>query len=712
MKRIAKYVAVSLSGVASLATSAAVAQEAKKAEQAGSSTRSTVSQQDIVVTANKMNARSASDTPIAVSAFSQDMLDNMGAKGLSDFLQTAPGVGIIETAPGNNYIQIRGASSNYGDATVGFYLNDLPFALIGSGELPSASALDLERVEVLRGPQGTLYGAGSLGGTIRILTKQPELTKFSGNASASYSTINSGGDTFRGSGVLNVPIIEDKLAVRFAAAYEDVGGYIDAPLLGMKDINKGTVEVYRGQLKWAATDNLEANISAWIYRNKADSSGLTSASAEDDYDLNLAFPLSNISNYDLYNGTLSWDVAGISIYSATSYMTAKGIQTLDFFSAPGFPITSDIKTDVFSQETRITSSNESRLSWLLGGFYSNTKQQARIYTVDDNPFVGPVFLDTNFSIASSMSKQYSVFGQVAYELVPDKLKASVGLRYFKNDKSDHESAATAVLFIGFFGLSPTRKASYKDVSPRFNLAYTPTDDTLIYATIAKGFRSGVIQAAFNLIIEFPNVPNFVPEETLWSYELGVKHTALGGQLYGELAGYYNKWSDLQAIVSSGYLNTSGNARSYGLDFLFDLKPAAVEGLSLQVSGNWNDSSYTSVIPGAVVRVGDRVDLVPKWTLNGSINYIKTLADELTGTLYLGAQYMSKRENRGIMGLFVGDDITLVTGRVGVETGRYRFAVFAENLLNENGNMAPNITRPFQVLRPRPRTVGAEVRVSF
>lgn len=708
MKRIIKSIAISVGGLASLAPNAVAAQETDRPSRS-------LGAGEIVVTANKLDARSASDTPIAVSAFSQDILDNMGAKGLSDFLQTAPGVSIVEGAPGNNYVQIRGASSVFGDPTVGLYLNDLPFALVGSGELPAASTLDLDRVEVLRGPQGTLYGASSLGGTIRILTKQPNLTKFSGNASASYSSIGHGEGIFRGTGVLNVPIVEDKLAVRFAVSYEDAGGWIDAPTLGKKDVNDTKSQVYRGALKWAVTDNLEANFTAWISRTKADSTGQSSANATKDYDLTLPFLLPVKSNYDLYNGTLSWDLGGVNVYSATSYMKLKLKQVLNFNPIPGYRITSDVQgVDVFSQEIRITSASENRLSWLLGAFYSNTDELVDNYVDPGNPLIGLFFVDEHVQNSRIRSKQYSLFGQLGYKLVPDKLEASVGLRYFKNDQSNTEFGATGLFLFGLNGLPATRKASFNDISPRFNLSYTPSKDTLIYATVAKGFRSGLIQGALGYALGYPNAPSDVAEESLWSYEIGLKQTLFDGQLYTELAAYRNDWKDVQTSSALGYIVNAGDSRAYGADFLFSYTPNAVKGLNVQVSGNWNDSTYVRIGPAGfgAFEKGNRVVLVPEWTLNGSLNYRHPLSDTLTGSIYLGVQYTDRKENRGTGLVLISDPVTLATARVGVEKGNYQLNVFVDNLLNEDGNMSPDISRPSEVVRPRPRTFGVEVKASF
>lgn len=666
--------------------------------------------EEIIVTADKLNAVAISDSPIAVSAFGQEAIDEMGASELVDFLQLAPGVGIIENSPGQNFIQIRGASSNFGDATVGFYLDDLPFTLLNNTQLPSATSFDLERVEVLRGPQGTLYGAGSLGGTVRVLTKKPDLENFSGNARVSGSSISDGGETFTGGGVLNVPLVEGVLGARVAVSYTDAGGFIDSSGTGDDEVNEGEVANFRGKLRWLPTDNFEANLSAWISKNEFDSSGWSTAGT--DFDLTLPFLLPVDSNYDLFNGTLSWDVGDINIFSATSYIDYELFQVVDL-SALGFPLTSDITQDVFSQEVRITSAGESRFSWMVGGFYMEADEIANNTLTPDNPLVGTLLLTPEVSASNFRSEQWSLFGQAQYELVPNSLTASLGLRYFEDERDDIESATTALVLFSVLGLDRERSESYDDVSPRFNLSYTPSDDVLIYGTISKGFRSGNIQPALGLIQGFPSAPNSIEEENLWSYELGTKITGLDGQLYTELAVYYNDWTDVQGTSAGGFFVNAGDAEAYGIDFLFDYSPAGAPGLSLQLSGNWNDTTYTDIDPSVPgLSEGDRVDLVPELTLNASASYGWSISDGLLGSLYLGAQYTDARENRGTGLELFGDEITMVTGRLGISSGAYDLYLFVENALDEDGSISPNINRPFEVLRPQPRTVGAEIRLQF
>ena len=180
----------------------------------------------ITVTAQKRE-ENLLDVPLSISAFTNNMLQDMGASELADFLQTAPGVGIIDDQSGTQLIQIRGVNSTYGNALVGYYLDELPFTLIGNTQVPDVRTYDLERVEVLRGPQGTLYGDGSIGGTIRILTKNPVLDQFQASGEVDGIATAHGDSSWAAKGMLNVPFAKDTLASAhrgFARRFWRLGG--------------------------------------------------------------------------------------------------------------------------------------------------------------------------------------------------------------------------------------------------------------------------------------------------------------------------------------------------------------------------------------------------------------------------------------------------------------------------------------------------------
>ena len=220
--------------------------------------------EEIVVTAEKLHGRSASEIPIAMSVLSGSDIEFKGYTETNELLRQTPGVVADQTGLGVSNISIRGASAA-GDPTVGFYLDDLPFLLPQIGILPDLNPYDLDHVEVLRGPQGTLYGASSVGGTIRILTKAPVHNEFSAKFTAGYSAFDGGSGGYKAQGAVNVPLIDDKLSVRLVGSRIDRGGYIDLPLTGERNYNDSREDSYRARIRYTPSDAVELNASYWSF---------------------------------------------------------------------------------------------------------------------------------------------------------------------------------------------------------------------------------------------------------------------------------------------------------------------------------------------------------------------------------------------------------------------------------------------------------------
>ncbi len=657
--------------------------------------------QEIIVTAQKREER-ALDVPLSISAFTNNSMREQGAAQLADFLQTAPGVGIVDGETGVQSIQIRGINSVFGDSPVGYYLDELPFSFIGNAAVPDVRTFDVERVEVLRGPQGTLYGDGSIGGTIRVLTADPNLKNLQGDIDLMAMSTEDGADSYAAKGMLNIPIKEDRAALRLVASHEDFGGWIDDITNGVKDENDRSIDNYRAKLRLAPTEKLDLVFSAW--HTETDSLNSTSSLE------NRTSPNSRLVNevsYDLYSLTARYDFGWARLVSATSWMDFT-LKNLGSFG--GFPLITDQSQAVRSEELRLTSANDEGFRWTGGLFYRKVERplKAQVFT-----FVLDQFSD---------SKSYAVFGEGTWPLFDKKLDLTVGLRYFKDDRvrDDPVDAATLALIRTLNpSFSGRVDSSFDTVNPRLNLAWHLRDDWMLYTNVAKGLRTGQVQPVVSLITATligRTIPIGIDEETLWSYEVGAKGTFAGGRAALEAAAYYNDWKNLQlnavldAVSQLSALINGGTARTVGAELSLTLQP--VDDLSLRLTASHIDAEYTESKPGINIRKGDRVTSVPENTASLSATYRWPLTNSLKGFAYGIAQYTSDRVDL-LNNAIPSDDYTVVDMRLGVEGKAWGIYLFGDNLTDENGAIDVSfLTALGTAPRLRPRSYGVNTSFSF
>lgn len=659
--------------------------------------------EEVVVTAQKREEKLL-DVPIAITAVTSQSMEDSGAAQLADFLQGAPGVGIIDDQSGTQSIQIRGISSTYGNAPVGYYLDELPFSYIGNTQVPDVRTYDLERVEILRGPQGTLYGDGSIGGTIRILTKDPSLDNFQAGADLAGSQTSGGDDNFAARGMLNVPLKEDTLALRVVGSKESFGGWVDDSITGADDVNDRDIDSYRAKLRWKAGEQLDLTLSAWHSRQEATSN---SDSLQD----RTTFVPADDQNteYDLYSATVRYDFGRVSLVSATSVMEYSNDLLSSFFDLP-FNINED--QDLFSQELRLTSNADGVFRWTGGVFYREIKRRTLV-------------LLEAFNLTQDQTQKsdsYAVFGEGTLSLMDHKLDATIGVRYFEDDRLFREPVDPATLaFIqsldpDFTGES---RPTFHSFTPRFNLAWHPQDNWMVYGNIAKGFRTGQAQPIISLILAISqgtDIPSAVRPEELWSYEIGTKGTFAGGRASIEGAVYYNDWKDLQTLVVlnpqprvAGLVN-GGTARTAGAEVTLTVRP--IERLSLQAGAGYVDAKYTEDIAGTPILDGDRIVGVPKITLSGSATYRWPLTTKIGGFAHAGLQHTSERTDIASAAL-PSDSMTTLDTRLGIESGSWSAYLFGDNLTDEDAAVdARYLGADGPATRLRPRTYGLNVRYNF
>jgi iron complex outermembrane receptor protein len=525
---------------------------------ADADTASSGALEEVVVTATRRSER-LQDVPISVMAFSQEKLDAQGLKNIDDLSRLSPGVNFQRNgmSSAGNYndegsdINIRGVDSTAGTSTTGIYIDDSPIQTrhIGFGSINAFPALfDLDRVEVLRGPQGTLFGAGAEGGVVRFISPEPNLNKATGYARADVATTDGGAESYEGGAAFGAPIIDDVLAFRASVSFRRDGGWVDrvgytlspnsAAALPTPVYNGDTTEsnanfsettTARLALKWKVSDALEITPSIYYQRLQIND---TSA-----YWISLSNPASNIYRngnagtnpssdpFSLSAIRIKWDLGFASLFSNTSYYDRNQNATSDYTQylratwnsfgelANVFPSAGDNGYAQFQdnqrnfyQEFRLASSDtNARIVWNAGLFLSRLSENVPENIIDPtlnseviafsgpNPpvpvcgsFPCPGGLIFNGPVDRVVDKQIAGFGEVAFKLT-DTLKATAGVRISKLDYTG--SVAETGGFLGTTIITQS-SATEKPVTPKAVLSWQPDRDDLLYVSASKGFRPG------------------------------------------------------------------------------------------------------------------------------------------------------------------------------------------------------------------------------
>lgn len=670
--------------------------------------------EDIIVTATKSNQR-LKDVPMSIAALTDEELKKRGINNFADLALAVPSLSIQDSGAFQRRITIRGIGNVFGSSSlVGVYVDEIPVTGQPSTHL-DVRMHDLERVEVLRGPQGDLYGEASSGGTIRFITKKPELDASSGSAGFMTSAMRGGDASYEFKGMVNIPVITDELAIRVSGMLASEGGWLDQPARELENINDQEISNVRAKVLWAPTDDFTVETSATIHRNDA-GAGPIGEDADGNYDT-VFFPEKTPNfddNYDLFNITLNYDFGNVQLLGSSNYVSTERTSAylnarfpiepapapkLGYFVLPGG--VTDGST--FSQELRFSSGDQQSLFWTAGAFY----QDSKINTISGEGFyIGPENLPPAGpfgagDVTISTSKSWAAFGRASYYFF-DKLEAGIGIRYFDDERTQDTAPVSAF-----------QKANYDAISSRVFARYDISDDINMYASIAEGFRSGGFNIAGN--------PSYEPEDVL-SYELGTKMTLLDGQIETDIALFYSDYTNVQVIallpVGAGgtianVTSNLGEATIKGIEALFTWH--VTEQLSMGLSGNAVETEVTTAAPGGSHAVGDDLDLVPDYSGGVWLDYNFNWSANLPGFVRLdfNKQGSASYRNRSVGAHYfaMSDTIDMLNARLGVSTDNWTVEVFANNLLNERGFIDP-FWIELNGTRARPRTVGFRVGMDF
>jgi iron complex outermembrane recepter protein len=663
---------------------------------------------EVVVTAQKSGAQSLQEVPLAIQAFSGEELKEKNITSIDALVSAVPGAfeGQRQSAASRSY-NLRGAggSNANGDSPIGYYLDDVPFIVTNFGIAPPVRFIDIERVEVLRGPQGTLYGQGSSGGVFIFRTRDPDLNdfKFIGEAELG-STRGAGSENYGAAAAVSIPVIQDRLGVRVSGGHSFNPGWADAyygPFDGTPD-QKGVNEVKNDDLRVAALYKPAENISLrgqyWRFRPRQLFTGFT-ASVDPPYFQNTAGQSSFANgDFELWSFTASVDFESFSVTSATSNLEGNfginiPLSPAGFFSSQFFP-------EMFAQELRAYSTGTSPLHWVLGASYQDGEgPQANQLR---NPAVN-INADNN-----TITENYAAFGEISYDLLDGKLVPLVGLRSY-HDKRTFEDSTSSL-------------PSTKDVTTwRVNLSWLPTADLTLFVTAATGFRAGIVQSQVQVeSLRLAGVPASVAlePETSTNYEAGLKWRTPGRAVSVGLNVYETKYEDLQtntpgAISGVNGFSNFGNATSRGVDYEIQWR-TPVQGMILSLVGNSGKSEFDRVAPAVqsalpLFRPGSRLVNSIQHTSRFDIAYSRTLTGQFEG--FGNVSYARVGDRLQSSGLYA-DAYGLINATLGVRAGRYELALIGDNLANERGPTFIGTTGPNSGSGPTPTTLGLRFRANF
>jgi len=674
--------------------------------------------EEVVVTAQKKTERTQ-DVPIPLSVIEPESLINSNQLRVQDYYTTVPSVTINTDPTGRVNLVIRGITTGGGPPTVGIVVDDVPFGgsstLLGAS-VPDFDPSDLQRIEVLRGPQGTLYGADTLGGLFRYVTVDPSTKAFSGQVSAGTDTVFNAphlGYNVRGS--VNVPAT-DTLAVRISGFTHTDPGYVDNILTGERGVNK--VETSGGHITalWRPSEDLSLKLSA-LYQD-AKGFGTSRAFQGPGYgDLQQSILAGTEwfeTKIQAYSATLTAKLGGVTLTSLSGFNVTHFTDQVDLsheFGEPG-SIPDNYNTISASQEFRLAASVGSNLDWLLGVFYNNQHNDLR-----QNSLAEDIAL-TGTTTASTPFSEYAGFVNVVYRFT-DRIDLQVGAR------ESHLKVSYDERDTGFWAGLPTpddvsivphqtttANAFTYLLTPRFKV----NSDLMLYARLASGYRPGGPNP--NCVIN--DVPCSVnPDKTL-TYDLGTKGTFFDQKLSLDLALYYIDWKNLQLSIAApsgfGYQANAGHAKSQGIELSADAHP--LRGMTIAGWVDFSDAALKAGFParsGAYGQSGDRLPYSSRFSVSVSIDQEFPLTASIRGFAGGSVRYLSEREDlfqssaASVRPVFPG--FAQTDFRLGAKWDAWTTNLYATNVTDRRGVIAGHATDN-SVIYIQPRTIGVNFTRTF
>jgi outer membrane receptor protein involved in Fe transport len=691
--------------------------------------------EEVIVTASKREV-ALQDLAMSVGVLTGDQLQDIGAIGLEDYWRMIPSLNVRDGPFGGNSVIIRGLSDsdsfNSTESLSAFYVDDTAMTYVTSlfATPASVAMVDVQRVEVLRGPQGSLVGANAMGGAIRIVTNEPDPTAAAYRTELNVSNTAHGGWNYGGQAILNRPTGENS-ALRLAAFYQYDDGFIDDIGLERKDINDRERAGARLSWLWNVSDRFE--VLARVYGEHIDSGGYDYTDplgkvelgllTEGDYQAALLSPEFRDEKLGIASLRLRWTFDWGEIYSATNWYEKELEQAYDwskelYFDFFGIwnpaPFGGRTRQEDLSQELRIRSDGDGALNWLAGLYYLDQEYVSEAFGTTPGllevcppcGFLVPpdeVVLNTT---DRQTREDLALFGEITWRFA-DRWEATLGGRWYRIDRT-----LDSVGYFGPFPLDDSVGGESDDFVPKASLSWDLDEQTMVYGLVSRGFRPG----------QFNNAPSreicgaraIIDSDDLTNYEAGVKSRFAGGRVSINATVFHIDWDDIQTNLFKPecgfvYLENAGKATSDGVEF--DFSWLVSDRFTLQGGFGYNEAELAEDLPDPDVDApaGTRIPNVPRWTANIAGTWNFNWSEQAPGYLRVDAQYVGSRttlfdQSPDYLTLSELDSYTLVNLRLGGDTGSWRTELFANNLFDEVADLFC-CRYDIDTAIARPRTVG-------
>ncbi len=726
--------------------------DAAKADDAASPDASSLP--DVIVTATKRSEREL-DVAGAIKSFSGDQLLDQGMTSLEDYAQLTPGLQ-INSAVGSGAPVIRGISTGADAGSLaaiivdGAQLGSSATFATGAADSLDLDPIDLQRVEVLKGPQGTLYGANTLSGIVSYTLREPDLQKVTAVLRSEVDTTEHGAGSRSIRGAVSVPLVDDKVAVRLSGYSNFRGGFVDNPVRGLNNQNKGTIWGLNGTILAQPTDRLRIKFTGFdqntdvardtviydfatrqprdgdlqygdylypTYTNK-----VRGGIATLDYDLDFA-KLTSVTSYQ--------NSHSYNLLNATSGALGATLPVLSSFGGPAVPspsgvsIVSNSGVKKVSQELRLTSASDGPLQWIGGGYYADEKDSTSS-AVGVTSTIGAPVASLSPALAFGVPvtyREYAGFGNLTYKLL-EAFDITGGLRVGRIEQTFQQSfsgsdADAFNLLLGGSGVAPTPALTAEVPASKTVINYLATAryhlsrDTMLFARYATGFRPGGPNVA---VLGLP--PVYSPDTTQ-NYEAGLKTKFWDNNGTLDITGYYTKWKDIIVSVGAGGISGNGNggdARVYGVESSLTLSPLA--GLSLTASMAYSNAEIDEVDPAGrgTTAVGDVLPNNPRFSGSLLGDYRIPLDGAWQAVFGGTARFSGDRHaalQHGLAPDYVMPSYALFDIHSGLQSDRFGVDLFIRNLTDKRAQLSAYTYYGIaEVTVQRPRTIGLEVTVRY